>query len=266
MPMVSFRSLPAHCPHDYGFLGKAADQAPIGSVPESSVELWTARQLAETIHHFQHRKPSAPEYDLAACLRRLAIAHKIKDAAEFGRFLGVSRITAWYWLRGQAKPSLTHVIDLCHRFGVNLIDLLEQRVARHGTVYPVDVPRIPDNPRNKSALTEAKIKAVLRANASNPPSLEALARKLGVYPKLLKKLFPALSRQVMDAYACHHRQHRQEYEARVIQAVRKAAKYLVAEGFLLNRKNLATQMAKPGVFRWPNIQKAADQIIREMGR
>jgi len=270
--VVGFRSLPAHCPHDYSFLGDAAHRAPIGSIAKSDTELLTAQMLAEMIQHFQRRSPRAPAYDLAACLRRLTARQKISDAAEFARFLGISRITAWYWLRGQARPSLPHVVNLCLRFGISLVDLLEQKPPsrRNAASVPEASSRTPESSRLKSAptktpLQEAKIRQILASLAGNPPSLANLASRLGVYPKLLKKHFPELCQQVIAKRLEHHRRYREDYQDRTIFAIRKAARYLVAEGFPLTHKNLATQMDKPGVFRWPNIRQAADQIIRELG-
>jgi transcriptional regulator with XRE-family HTH domain len=268
LPVISYRSKPGHCPRDYQPLKDAAPATPVDSIPEGHPGLWTARQCATLVEHFQNRPVSSQSYDIAASLRHCLERAGLTDAADFGRFLGCSRITAYYWLQGKSRPPLAQILSLCRGLGIDALDLLERRTPIIQSVMGslgtrIATIRLPLT--NPNSALETRAWRLLGDSAASPPNLSDLATQLGTNARFLRKHFPELARQVVENHTAHRRQRQMTHDARVTDEIRTACNRIFKDGLIPTRRRLGQKLSQPGLLRSPRFQRAASDILKKLG-
>jgi transcriptional regulator with XRE-family HTH domain len=104
-------------------------------------------------------------------------------------------------LAGESKLGIETLCHLCTKLNISPIDLLCER--GRGTLSEKGISPSLRNDPTKSLTTpwsevETNLRAALRE--SPPPSMEAVARRLGYYPPRLRGSFPRLCEQISSRY------------------------------------------------------------------
>lgn len=265
IPAITYRSNPGYCPFDGYPLRKAIRRTPLDSVDESHADLWTARQCATLVEHFQQ---SPKTYDLLASFRYCAETAGLTDGGAIGRFLGCSRITAYYWLAGKVRPPIAIVLQFCRLLGLNVLSFLQRRtLSIQMMMKPVILDgRVIVSTRRKEP-TDLEVRAwrILSDTTVSPPSLNGLAAQLGTNTKYIRKHFPDLARQVIDNYAAHRARTLAELEKSVTAEIGQICEKLIAEGLRPTRRRISRRLTQPGALRWPRVRATVDKIIQTTG-
>lgn len=160
IPVISYSSYPGFCPSDKYPLKKAIRRVPIDSVEVDHADLWIARQCAALVENFQ----IAPQtYDLIAGFRYCVEMAGLTDSGALGRFLGCSRISAYYWLTGKVRPPLSITLHFCRLLGLDVLDLLRRHTL---TIQMLMKPAIVDG------------RVMFTARRSEPSDLEVRAWRI----------------------------------------------------------------------------------------
>jgi hypothetical protein len=104
-------------------------------------------------------------------------------------------------LVGKVKPRLEMLWKICSRLNISLLDLLvgtgnEEMLERRHLVFGRDIP-LP-----KEITPWGKVENTLQISLQEcpPPSMEALARRMGYHPPKVKRHFPELCEQIIFRY------------------------------------------------------------------
>lgn len=92
------------------------------------VEIWRAASIVSVIEaSAAWYRPL--EWKPREQLNELRIKFQLSPTA-FARRVGTSKVTAWYWMRGRARPSLASTLHICHCFGISLKAFLSREGIR----------------------------------------------------------------------------------------------------------------------------------------
>ncbi len=254
------RSRPGICPKCEASL---FDVLPLQLQPASSYELWVAGEM-ERFHVAMQEtdvpKATAPMSEvLEACMS----AAGLYNCVELGETLGVSRITAWYWRSGAAKPDLENCLRIARAFGLSLADVVLGRIP--ASLSSLDLEPKRATPRRQARrfhvqTTLASIASIRTNRKANPPSLTEVAQHVGCSVRLIRNHFPKLCCEISQVHIASCR-------AKVA-ARQQALRATLKEAFLRakqdsprpTRKEIGHRMEKPGVMR----SAKAREILRQL--
>ncbi|MCC6415622.1 MAG: TniQ family protein [Opitutaceae bacterium] len=254
------RSRPGTCPKCEAFL---SDVLPLQLQPASTYELWVAHEMER--FHVAMQEANAPKAPapipevLEACMS----ATGIRNCSELGEKLGVSRITAWYWRAGAAKPDLENYLRVARAFGLSLNDVVLGRVPT--SIVSIALEPKHQIPRRRARLFQTQtvltsIASIRSDRLSNPPSLEEVAQYVGFSPRVIRKHFPELCREISQVHIA---------SCRVKVAARQQALRLTLKEAYLRakqdsprptRKQVSDHMPKPGVMRSAKARAILQQL------
>jgi hypothetical protein len=262
LPVVHDRSTVLMCPFCRGNLRLVTGGEPQG-VP-SEFDLWSAEEVGKIIAaSAEWHRPL--KWDSATALKTLCKETGFKNAAEFARFLGTSRITCWYWLTGATQPSLPMALRAYHHAGASLAVVLagrkrgpEPRAERQPEMYlrrtwkPVtrDWPKI-------GRLLEAEL---TRLPQESLPLTE-IARRHGADPRVLRLHFPRLCLKLTARHKKRCRIEAEQRYASLKKRIAAAIAGLAHRGWEISRRSVAQELAQPGLFSKPRARRAYDEAF-----
>jgi hypothetical protein len=203
-------------------------------------------------------------------VRRLANARGLEDAAAFGRFIGTSKITAWYWFTGKARPSLPMTLHMYHCSGASLATELSGRTPNREPTTDAQPEMHLRQPRNPQRRNWPKIEKLLLAELKRPPEksepLAVLARQLDINIRTLRTHFPQLCQKV----AKRHRQwcHDEAAQRRLLlrKRIEAAIARLRQRGAEVNQRSVSEMLSHPGLFSRPVARHIYRQLIQALPR
>ena len=261
IPIVHERSAITTCPRCGGDLrqGGALNDGPA----VSEYQDWSAKEAEQIITR------SASWHDPlswtpAEALRALGEAKQITHASAFGQYIGTSRITAWYWLTGSARPSFPMALHAYHRFGASLAAALSGG-RELSLTNPESQPELYLSGRKEKHHRDwDKVESQLRAELGKPDSeadsMLGIGARLGVDSRTLRAHFPKLCRKISrrrrkiihDAAARKLAQLRSEIAA--------ARDELVRQRCAVTQQAVALFLERPGLF----CRSSAREIFRAL--
>jgi hypothetical protein len=119
----------------------------------------------------------------------------------FSTVVGLWSGTVRRLLSGETKPRLSVLLQICSRLNVSLFDLLsnpetEEILEKKLTIPQQDTFR----PKTPAPWGELGKRLGLTLEEHPPPSLEAVARRMGYYPIRLSRNFPEQCAQIVNRY------------------------------------------------------------------
>jgi hypothetical protein len=265
-PVLHDRSLVAMCPWCAGDL-----RIPTATDPALALdqfEYWATREIGEIIAKASdcHREVT---WRPASALRLLARSHGMNNASALARFLGISKLTAWYWLRKGTRPALGSALRVYFRFRVSLADHLFSPTpsvlpARHSLVSQDDLPLLRRRPAR--LIDWVSVKKVLRAEIGRPvgqaPTFIAVAQRLDIARRTLRAHAPALCREISRRHRERLRRERDARERNLAGAIRAAAEEMAGRGQRPKWRDIERAMGRPGLF---NSRYARAALRRAFG-
>lgn len=269
VPVLHDRSLVARCPWCRGDLRRADRDR---QFPASPFALWCADEIGAIVAA-SSKWQRALVWSAPVKLAGLARSASLANAAAFAAFVGTSKITAWYWLHGRARPSLPFALHIYYRFGRSLADALGCEPS-HATTRP---PAQPEFHLGKSRSVKTRnwgdIRTELEAHRKVPLSkaraLRTIAAAHGLHVRALRAHFPALCRMLANRYRKRTSRERFAQEASLKKQILKAVSQLTRAGIQITPRNLERMMKRPNLFdrRAPRrvlqaLKKRMDDVIK----
>ncbi len=266
IPTLHGRSSPGYCPRCSASLyddpsRKAASQQDI-----KHAEM-VAAFIADTSCDRIRKIPLKDTFTTS--LNLCATAASLSDASELAAWLGTSRITAWYWIRGKATPRFENLVGICKAFGVSISDYLGGLIPEKISLHDRDelplrtmraAPRKFDEVRVYS-----EIQRLREAAVNEPLDLSQIETVTGFDRRILRRYFPALCREITARRKKYVQVKIGERRATLREEFRHALRQSRSDGQNPSRKAAIRLLSHPGVLRNAAIRRDFDQLFLELG-
>ena len=269
LPSLGWHSQPGYCCKCQYWLGAASEET---AQVVSSVELEWQRWVAKNVGELLICAPSiteAPAREVISRSLSICIAQNTEgNIAEFARRIGMLKSAVWQWQAGIALPQMLILLKICHALGVTLLDFLLTPQALDLTSL-VTVHQNPclNPPPPKQRIDVEKLQQSLQAVTVEdpPPSMEAIAQRLGHSARSLRRQYPILCSAISKRYLSHREKVRIEKVEQSCQEIRQIALQLFSEGIDPTRSQVTKFLNKPAYFREPLVDATLERLRQELG-
>jgi len=259
--IVHPRATPGACPR----CGTSLADGPVESEC-SPFEIWAADELAGLLAN----QSSLISGDNPATVNPIAIcasAAGLDDAAAFSRAVGVSRITAWYWMTGKAQPDLLNALRVCFALGVSLrafmTGTIPERLTVHGAAAVAAMPRRRAD-RFDPAFVSRKIQGFLETAKPDAPSLKQVAAHVGFARRTIRKRLPEISRQIIAAHNAAWRARAAAKRNHARESLRTAVRAAREDEMRMTRRSIGRHLSHPGILRSIENRQFVEQLVLEL--
>ncbi len=273
VPWLAWKTLPGHCPSCHQWLGMAISAQNEGDEATLIWQQWVTEQLGNLLALAPTVVVPPPRTRIHEVLR-----HALQQMGperpgrhkEFARSLGVVRGTYSTWLSKQDIPQLETLLSMCARWKISLYECLFENVMAltlHSDLgisgpskykYQRSVRGSWGTPQVQDAL-----EAILTDDEFPPPSLGAVARRLGCYPASLRQHHREVCNALMERYQIYLQTKKQTDLQQYCEEVKQAARHIASQGKRPNSHQLAKVLKKPGILRAPEIREVWQEVLRE---
>jgi hypothetical protein len=240
-----------------------------GKVQETIWFCWCAEQietllaLAPTLTNLPSR--ARIHEGLTAVLDQISQGRKMT----FARLVGLSEKMVGDWFYHQQLPSVENLLRVCFAVNLSLHDFLLKK--------PMICSLRSEGTRGlwsrgsrqhahgfwKSDQVRAMLEVIAMSEEIPPPSLKAVARRLGGDPDSLKTYHPVPSQAISARYAAYMSAKKQTTEQQHCAEVQKAVHQLIEQNIPPTGRNVALILSKPGILRSSVMREARRVAIRE---
>lgn len=207
LPFLATSYRPGYCSRCLRWLGTLAHRGAKPSVkksistPELAKELQTSYLLGELLSCTSRFSLPPSNQTFIANLTKHVTQDARRSINLFSDIVGVWSGTIRRLLMGETKLRLPVLLQLCARLNIRPLDLLsdqgnEELISTRHLILGQDIPL------QKELTPWVEVEARLRAalQESIPPSMEAIARRMGRHPPTVKGHFPELCEQIISRY------------------------------------------------------------------
>lgn len=250
LPVLHDRSLVLSCPHCGGDLRHAL--ADTNASAPTEFDIWSATEVGRLVAGAAawHIPLSwNPTLELNA----LARARHLQAPAAFARAVGTSKITAWYWLTGKARPSLPLALHVFHRLGDSLATRLgcppgAAPLAPVGAQPEFHLGKVRRMRDRNWAVVRRLMLAELKKPAGGARPLREVAQLLTIPVRLLRAHFPDLCRALSDRHRSRRGLERAKRDERLTEQIHAAMAVLARQHVVLSKRNIEKLFRRPGLF------------------
>ncbi len=260
-PVLHDRSLVTACPRCGGDLRHIVEDRT--SRTESEFESWVAAELGRIIaRRAQWHAPMtwSPRHALTALARHQGI----ESPTAFAHAVGVSKVTAWYWLTGRARPSLPLALHAFHRCGASLAEQLgcppvaADAVPTQPQFHLHSLRRVRD--RNWTEI-RAQLEAALNEPIGHARPLLAVARSIDIAVRTLRARFPSLCSALAERHRSCRTQTIKERDARLREQMEVSLAGLTQTTLLPTKAQVERQLNRPGLFNRRYARRIYHQLL-----
>ncbi len=115
----------------------------------------------------------------------------------------------------------------------------------------------------KTAQVRETLEAIAKSEEVPPPSLKAVARRLGGDPRSLKIYHPVPSQAISDRSAAYMSAKKLATEQQLCAEVQEVVRQLIEQNIPPTGRNVAQVLSKPGILRSSMVREARRAAIRE---
>src|SRR5581483_9468048 len=262
VPVIHDRSRVTICPWCARDLRAAL---PGGALASDSFDCWCAEQIGAIIMRSQSWNDEI-NWDPRRAFQLLCSSRGLDTAASFARYLGASKLTAWYWLTGRARPTLASTLWVYHRFGVDLAAHIFSRapgfLPAHAGASQYEA-RLPQ-PRHPRQIDWNDVRDRLIAESKRPiqqaPSFIGVAAQLGIARRTLRAHEPMLCRRLATRWRQRRKREIQERDDVLKWTIRAALPRIAVAGETPSQKRIETVIGRPGLFN----RRYARRVLLEL--
>lgn len=272
LPPLASRSTPGHCTACGGWLGASAetgeDEGEVLGAEVVAWQSWVDTAVGDLLATSPMAAPPGRERVTSLIARCVA---PTGGSTAFARAMQLKHETVWSWTRGTQLPSLGALLALGYRLDLSPRNIL---LADPGPINDAPIrPRPPEavpatatrRKRFETDRVRAALADVLQRAEEPPPSMRAVARRLGYDHVDLSGRFPALCHAISARYLAHCRTLSAQRMERLCAEVREATFRLHAQGTYPSSVRVASLLAHPGHFRHPTANAAWHTALRDLG-
>ncbi len=206
-----------------------------------AADTWVAGQIGELLALPSQRVAALNLETLRAGLRELVKARYGGSVVRASREAGLARASVCTWAGGKGRPSLAMLAQLCHHGEAGLVALLEGRYecapARGGSGEHF---RTEARPYQRASMPWSEVRAaILKATTEvPPPSLAALAKRIGVSKRVMRSKLPQETSELVVRNTAHRRACDRQRYAESVAAYTACAQHLMSQGIKVSSKHL----------------------------
>lgn len=268
LPMLDRRSKPGHCSKCRKWLGVPPQTASTSyrelGLEELRWQTWIANAIGEVF--------AAATSSLSRKGFPVAVSRCIDQAAggnlsKFASMIGRQKTTVWGWHREDTRITLIDLLNVCYCMDISVLHLLRNDpdlTKREWSLVQLRGPfnRSLRSPRNKKQFDSDTVHTALTKILDEypPPSMQAVAKRLGYDPRFLSRKFADLCHAVSVQFAQFQTADREQRSQRCRDEVREAALKLQSEGLYPSRRRVSQFLKRPEDIE----RKEAYQVLREI--
>lgn len=277
LPWLASHPRPGYCPYCQQWLGGSKTGRPKKqeqlNEEEAAWQFWIAQAVGELLAHSASLSVPPPRdritKTLLSCIQQ--VTNGKKDA--FAQLLGINMGKFLTWTRGHGIPVFPELLQLCYRLGSTTLAFLtaEEVVIDLDRIGYAMEPkwlthklRPPRKRLHPKALRE-DLQAIIIAQEYPPPSLQAVAKRLGHSIPSLRRNCPDLCEVIVarsTEYIQAQKQHRLETRT---QEIREAVLSLQRAGIYPSQLRVVALLARPALFKNAEMRAAWYQAVEELG-
>lgn len=272
LPILDRRSKPGHCSKCGEWLGLPSSS--FGGRDLEAEELdwqtWIAGAIGEVFAAAMSFASSLTRKGIPAAISRFIDQAAAGNVSKFASLIGRQKTTVWGWQKGNARIALIDLLNVCYCMDISVLHLLTNDwdfAKPAGSLVQLRGPfsRSPRSPRIQRQFDSYKVHTALKAILDNeypPPSMRAVAERLGYDPRFLSRKFADLCHPVSARFAQFQKSCRDQRIQQCREEVRKAALKLLSEGFYPSRRRVSQFLKRPSDIE----RKEAYQVLREINK
>ena len=185
--------------------------------------------------------------------------------------LNISTSRLKNWLRGEKRPPLRTLLQLCFCLRIKPLALLTTRTALKESAslrtlaFPAEIKPKRVKPALIKDQLEKSIKAIVAADEDPPPSLSQVSRQLNVAGTTsLLRYFPEQCAIIVERYRAYRQTQKQERLRLIRENVRQATFDVYAQGLYPSLARVTKQLGKSVSMRDPDARAFWKETIREL--
>lgn len=253
VPVLHDRSRVLFCPWCQADFRQGAERLRTPTAPHSS-EVWVASEIADLVAR-SAKWLGTPQWSASNAFGEICRKHRIPNAASFGRFIGSSKLSAWYWLKGRAAPALPSVLRIYRQFGYSLARDLDAKdpdlSSAHSSAPKQSEAVLPirRHPRNWpwKQVREALLGELARSIADARSFIE-ISHELKIERRTLRAHEPQICRQISRRFAERRREERFARDRLLLEEMQTAMTDILRAAEDPTKQNVELRLGKPGLF------------------
>jgi hypothetical protein len=271
LPILDRRSKPGHCSKCGKWLGVPPQPASARDRNLGHEELkwqaWIAEAFGEIFAAEMPLDSSLARKGFPAAISRCIDQIAAGSLSKFASLIGRQKTTVWGWRRGDTRITLSDLLNTCYCMDISVLHFLtnDSALMKHEWSL-VQLRRpfkgSPRSPRDKNQFDSAKVHTALTKmlDEEPPPSLQAVAKRLGYDPRFLSRKFAKLCHSVSTRFTQFQGTCLKQKVQQCRKEVREAALKLHSEGLYPSRRRVSQLLKRPGDIE----RKEAYQVLREI--
>lgn len=272
LPPLASRGTPGHCPACGGWLGASAETSGNGEALSAEALAWQS-WVNDAVGDLLAAVPltTPPSRERIVSLVAQCVSPRGGPTA-FARVLRWNPATVWQWEQGTQLPSIHALAALCYRLDISLLDVFLATPFRvtYGSIRPqppIDGAAAPTGERKPfdADRVRAVLEEALQGTEDPPPSMRAVARRLGYSHADLFRRFPDFCRAISARRLAHVQNLGTQRMQRLCHEVREATFRIHAQGDYPSSVRVASLLTHPSHFRHPTANAAWHTALRDLG-
>lgn len=271
LPILDRRWKPGHCSKCGAWLGASpqstSSRAREFEPDELNWQTWIAGGIGELFANARSlTSPIARKQlptSISICIEQAAAG----NLSRFASMIGRQKTTVWGWRRGDTRITLSDLLNICYCMDISVLHFLTNDSAlmkRDWSLAQLRRPfkGSPRSQRNKKQFDSTKVYTALTKllDEDPPPSMQAVAKRLGHDPRFLSRKFADLCHAVSTRFTQFQRACMEQRVQQCRKEVREAALKLQSEGVYPSRRRVSQFLKRPGDIE----RKEAYQVLREI--
>lgn len=204
---------------------------------------------------------------IVAALRSI-VSQENSNPTQIARVLNIPKTTFWGWISGKNLPSVTEVIGICNKFGINIADFYKGH-NNNGHAPVIFSRRIKKQNKDITTLPLFEISVLTRKIVKDAKTesmhVQALAKAVSCNKKTLYKYLPTLCKMQAAKWKKYLNKQKSIRVGSIKREVTRVYMRSLSSGVVPGIKKLEQDMQKPAVFREVEIKSHLNELIAGRG-
>uniref|UniRef100_B8HXB7 TetR family transcriptional regulator n=1 Tax=Cyanothece sp. (strain PCC 7425 / ATCC 29141) TaxID=395961 RepID=B8HXB7_CYAP4 len=269
-PPLDWKTRPGYCSRCQVWLGSPPGVTSSNSLSNTEIrwESWVAQSCGNLLAYSPRLHKISVSVQVAASLSKCINLYAEGNIAEFARQMSLPKTSVWLWQSGQVLPELSRLLSICYHFNLSLLDFLINTPVlkiRRDLIPEKRTNEFRQPRRDPSTISQLQPILGLILFEQPPPSLAAVACRLGCSSRSLRHNFPDLCGSISARYLQHRDEVYKEKLNQFCQDLRQVVLQLYSAGIDPTRSQVARRLRKPAYFREPEVEAMLESVRRELG-
>ncbi len=266
IPALHDRSLVLHCPWCFADL-RSDDASSVHPIP-GDFHAWCAAEVS-TVVALSADGHRSINWEPKQAFHQLGATRQIASAATFGRFVGVNKLTAWYWLSGKSRPSLPASLHVFYRFGMSLAGHIFGGNTEKVSVAPasgsqgeIHLSRV----RHPRVVDWTAMRTELESELGRPlaeaPTLRSVASRCGIACRSLRMHERELCLKISARRRARVREEKRVREEALSREIHEALRAFADTHAAPRWRDIEHALGRPGLFNSRYARLVLERVLK----